>query len=67
VKAKEITFLIFIVVLVCIVIKLSNKVQKMDQTISLLSVQMNATTAQINSAVQHNVPVIVGGFGADVS
>jgi uncharacterized protein YoxC len=80
-KAKEIGFVIVFVILVCVVIKLSSKLQEMDQTIKQLSAQMDTATAhisaqlnaaatQINSAMQQaaqrKVPVIVTGFGADV-
>lgn len=69
-KAKDVTFVIILVVLVFIVIKLSSRLQEMDQRVKLLSAQMDATALQIHSAmqqaVQHKVPVTVGGFGSTV-
>ena len=73
-KAKDAAIWIALLVLVCIVIGLSNKlndlersaarkVNELDQSVTQLSQEMHATATRINSMLQAKVSVTVGGFG----
>lgn len=80
-KAKDIAFLVVVMVLLFVIVRLASKLQETDQKLELVSAQtderlklvsaqMDATAAQIHSALQQaavsTIPVTVGGFGAAV-